>query len=147
MTQPLFNSPKGSRDQSINIEDARPSLPVTLSFGDLSIDMDQREGSVLSSRQNKYSMNTQKPTLKKLKGLTKIFKPKQMHEIVGTGMSPVQDALKTVSLNPNMSEELLLQTQAAMERSFDDISGFNNMQKRSRINKFLQKQANTVEKP
>ena len=95
----------------MNIEDARPSLPITLSFGDLTIDMDQREGSVLSSRQNKYSMNTtQKPTIKKIKALAKVFKPKQMHEIIGSGMSPVEDALKTVCLNPNMSDNLLLQT-------------------------------------
>ena len=70
-----------------------------------------------------------------------------MHEIAGSGMSPVQDALKTVSLNPNMSDKLLLEAQAAMERSSDDISRVNNMQKRSRIDKFLQKQASTVEKP
>ena len=134
MTQPLFNSPQNSRD---NMEEARPSLPITLSFGDLTIDMDQREGSVLSSRQKQYSMNTtQKPTIRKIKALAKIFKPK-MQKINGSGLSPIQDALKTVSLNPNMSDELLLQTQAAMERSSDDLNRVNNMNQRSRINKFL----------
>ena len=77
MTQPLFNSPQGSRDKSMNIEDPnfgepRQTLPITLSFGDLTIDMDKNvEDSVLSTRQKKFSLNiTQKPKIRKFKPLT-----------------------------------------------------------------------------